>query len=207
MVAVLGIGGYVGVRVAGPAGHDAAGSAPNPQVTATTGGSATPAGSPAPRTSPTAHAAGGPSAAPAGRGGNVIGMPAANGSRPPAATPPVESTQWMCTERRWSLGHPAVGQACHAIGTDVQVLGTLSAVSGVRANIEMSVENADTGATAAGPFRCPNNTFSDDQPQHTCGPRTVTLASGRYRVVTRWTYYDAGSLAPPGSVVGDPFDW
>jgi hypothetical protein len=78
-------------------------------------------------------------------------------------------------------------------------------VSGLEADIQIVVENADTGKTAAGPFSCKNKQFTDAASRHECGPETLDLDPGRYRVVTRWSYND--SLVPEGSVVGAVFNW
>ena len=119
------------------------------------------------------------------------------------------SGEWQCTEER--CGRSATrwsAQACHALGAAaVRVKGIFSGISGVKANIEVAVENVNTGATVAGPFRCPDRRFTDSVKKHTCGPYTVSLPRGRYRVVGRWVYTDTDNLAPPGSVVGSPFDW
>jgi serine/threonine-protein kinase len=148
------------------------------------------------------------SAAPAPAGSQVSAGPSGT-ARPvaPIGEAPEDYGQWQCTEELWPIGHPMVGQACFALGTSVRVKGVFSGISGVKANIEVAVENVDTGSTASGPFRCPDRRFTDTTPKHTCGPYTVSLPPGRYRVVGRWVYADVDAITPPGSVVGSPFDW
>ena len=206
---VLAGAGFAGMRTyqadragsASPHRHHTATAAPGRPATAganpadpAPSGAAGPTGGSA---APSAGASGMPAPAPGGGGGNTA---------PPAGRPE-DLGDWVCTEERWPVGHPVVGQACHAIGSVVRVKGVFSGISGVRANIEVSVENVDTGSTAAGPFRCAGRRFSDEAPTQTCGPYTVSLPVGRYRVVGRWTYYDVDSVTPPGEVVGNPFDW
>jgi serine/threonine-protein kinase len=162
-----------------------------------------------------------PSVGPSAPDGNPSGSPAAlpEGSQvsaAPSATPrpvapigeaPEDYGQWLCTEERWPIGHPMVGQACQALGTSIKFKGIFSGISEVKADIQVTVENVNTGATVAGPVNCPGRKFTDEAQTFTCGPREVSLPPGRYRVVGKWIYTDVNNLTPPGSVYGNPFDW
>jgi len=100
-----------------------------------------------------------------------------------------------------------VGQSCQALGNAIRFKGIFSGLPEVKADIQVTVENVDTGATVAGPIRCANRKFTDETTTYTCGPQTANLPAGRYRVVGKWVYTDVDNLTPPGSVYGDPFDW
>jgi len=211
VVAMLAAGGLAGYRLTSDRHPGAAAPpAPGPQ-----GGVGVPA-APAPTGSGAA-----PTADPARPSGNAGGSPApmVEGASPaatPSATrPPVPIGEapedyyadWKCTEARWSIGHPMVARACYALGNSVKYKGVFEGISGVKANLEISVENVDTGKRVAGPFACLNRTFTDEVTEYTCGPQVANLPGGRYRVVGKWVYPSADDLAPPGSVVGDPFDF
>jgi hypothetical protein len=204
---VLALGGYLGMRYATHgAPVDEGSGAIGAEATAGPGG-----GTAGPTTGPgaggkRAAAAAAPSVGsalpiPEGAGG---GGPAASASSAPGGVPE-DLGEWKCSEKRWAVGHPATGTACYALGTNVRVKGSLSAISSTEADIQIVVENTDSGKTAAGPFSCPNRRFTDATSRHDCGPETLDLAAGRYRVVTKWTYHD--SALPEGSVVGDTFTW
>ncbi|GIJ66020.1 serine/threonine-protein kinase [Virgisporangium ochraceum] len=203
---VLALSGYVGMRYA-------TGGKPVDEGSAATGPQAT-SGPGAATNGPTTGPGGGGRRAPAASAPSAestIPIPErTRGSDPASASPPPGGVpedlgEWKCSEKRWAVGHPATGTACHALGTHVRVKGSLSAVSGVEADIQIVVENADSGQTAAGPYSCKNKQFTEAASRHDCGPETLDLASGRYRVVTKWTYHD--SIVPEGSVVGAVFNW
>jgi tRNA A-37 threonylcarbamoyl transferase component Bud32 len=207
MIAVaLALSGYLGMRYATNGGPvDEGAGAAGAEATAGPGG-----GTAAPTSGPgvggkRAVAAAGPSVGsalpiPEGTHG---GDPVASASSAPGGVPE-ELGEWKCSERRWAVGHPATGTACHALGTNIRVKGSLSAVSGTEADLQIVVET-DSGKPAAGPYSCENKKFTDATSRHDCGPETLDLAPGRYRVVTKWTYHD--SVVPEGSVVGDVFTW
>jgi serine/threonine-protein kinase len=203
----LALSGYVGMRYA-------TNGKPVDEGAAATGVPAT-AGPGAYANGPTTGPGGGGKRAPvaaAPSAGSMAPIPEGTRAVDPVASAssapgvPEDLGEWKCNEQRWAVGHPVTGTACHALGTKVRVKGALSAISGVKADIQIMVENADSGKTAAGPFSCENKQFTDSVSRHECGPRTLDLAGGRYRVVTKWTYHDA-SLAPGGSVVGAVFTW
>jgi hypothetical protein len=209
-VVVLLAGGIAGLRLAGGRDRDKAappadapGSLPMPGAPASAGTS--PSANPA---RPSGNAGG--SAAPTLSGSAQV--PVAVSPGPSRSLAPIGETpedffgDWICAEQRWSIGHPMVAEACHAIGDKIKFQAVFSGISGVKANLEVSLEN-DAGTTVAGPFQCANRTFTDDTQKHICGPRIVNPPHGRYKVVGKWVYPDVDDLAPPGSVVGNPFDW
>ena len=172
---VLALSGYVGMRYATSGKPvDEGSAATGPQVTsgpgaATNGPTTGPGGGG--RRAPAASAPSAESTIPIPertRGSD----PATSGSPAPGGVPE-DLGEWKCSEKRWAVGHPATGTACHALGTRVRVKGSLSAVSGVEADIQVVVENADSGQTVAGPFSCENKQFTDAAGRHECGPQDV----------------------------------
>jgi serine/threonine-protein kinase len=209
-VVVLLAGGIVGLRIAGGRDRDKAappadapGGIPMPGAPASAG--AAPSGGPVREA---ASASGPHSPLPSGAA-QVSAAP--SGSAAPPAQPIVEAPEdfygdWKCTEHRWSVGHPMVAETCHALGDKIKFQAVFSGISGVKASLEVSLVN-DKDDTVAGPFFCANQTFTDETQEHTCGPRIANPLRGRYKVVAKWVYRDVDDLAPPGSVVGDLFDW
>jgi hypothetical protein len=207
VVLALAAGGLAGLRLAAQRHPDgtappAAGPRAAPTPGGPTGAGEVPSAGP---THPEASTGGSAGALP--EGSPVSAAPSTSRPVAPIGEAPEDYGQWACTEERWPIGHVIVGEACQALGGTVRVKGIFKGISGVRANIEVSVENVETGRTAAGPWQCPDRKFTDEVQQHTCGERTLNLPAGRYRVVGKWVYTDVDNLTPPGSVYGDPFDW
>jgi serine/threonine-protein kinase len=209
-VVVLLTGGLVGTRMS--ADRDRDGAAPPAEAP---GGMPTAGGVAGTGTSPSA----GPARPAAGASGSPAPMPSDAAQVSVAASPspsrpvaPIGEApedfygDWICTEARWPIGHPMVAEACHAIGDKIKIQGVFSGISGVNASLEVSLEN-EGGDTVAGPFPCANRTFTDETQEHVCGPRIVDPPRGRYKVVGKWVYPKVDDLTPPGSVVGNPFDW
>ena len=97
--------------------------------------------------------------------------------------------------------------ACHALGSRVQVRGTLAAPPGGTGTIALSVRDASTGRTVATARACDGLVFADRQVTRDCGPVTVSLPRGRtYLVVMSWTYTRNGAGAR-GTQNGAAFAW
>jgi serine/threonine-protein kinase len=148
---------------------------------------------------------------PSGHRSRPASAPPQPAGRPRTAEPTVPPrtpegvVHWHCAETRWPLAHPVVGKACHAIGREVQILGTLTGAPGVQADVFLVVQDADTDAPVAGPFTCRGLLFTDTTPRRSCGPFAPVLQPGRrYRVVATFKYADAG-IIPGGTIPGDPF--
>jgi serine/threonine-protein kinase len=109
---------------------------------------------------------------------------------------------------KWDVGHPAVAQPCHATGAAISLFGRLQALPGVQADVSLTLQDAASGRTVAGPFTCFGLMFTDFARQHECGPfRVSDIAHGhRYVVVQRWEYTGRAVL-PAGTARDDPFPW
>jgi serine/threonine-protein kinase len=107
----------------------------------------------------------------------------------------------------WDVGHPAVAQPCHATGPGVRLFGRLQALPGVQADVSLTLQEVESGATAGGPFTCRGLLFTDFSREHTCGPFQLRPEQGhRYVVVQQWSYTGKMFL-PSGQATSAPFSW
>jgi serine/threonine-protein kinase len=115
---------------------------------------------------------------------------------------------WQCREAfRFSFTDPVLAKPCHALGDTIQVLGQMAAPAGTRATITLSLRNATTGRTVAGPHACRAVTFTGRDLTNDCGPVRMPAAHGRrYVVVLDWTYTRQGTQNR-GSARGPEFSW
>jgi serine/threonine-protein kinase len=113
-----------------------------------------------------------------------------------------------CTETyAWDVGHPAIGRPCYALGARVRVWGGMEALPGVRADVTLTLHNADTDASVGAGQTCRGLEFTEWNREYGCGPFDLSPPRGhRYLVVETWTYPD-GQFLPGGSVRGEAFDW
>jgi serine/threonine-protein kinase len=194
------------------------GGDPGPAVAAPP--ATTPRGTPVGSASPVPASAGPPASAAArksagaGTTAGATAKPAAtrsSGGRPaaPRRKPPVPEAKtygpWQCREAiQFGIG-PLVAGACHSAGARVQMKAAVAAPSGGRATVSVSLRDAASDRTVAGPKTCPGLTFEDRQAARTCGPATVSVPHGRtYVVATSWTYTKDGRTAA-GTMKGTPF--
>lgn len=128
----------------------------------------------------------------------------------PASNPKVEARPrtygaLRCTDYEWKLVHPAVAKTCYAVGPGVRLAGHLASADGVRADVAVTLRDADSGRTVAGPFTCPDVTFTKTVKERACGPFEVRPAAGRrYQVVLTWRYEGRAS-ALTGTSTGPAF--
>jgi serine/threonine protein kinase len=116
---------------------------------------------------------------------------------------------WQCSQSllfdlptRTALGP----KPCHSIGRDVRFQGSLTAPGGGRARVEVSLRDAGTGRTVAGPERC-DLTFSKQAYTRSCGPRGATPRRGRsYTVVMSYRYVRDGRTTT-STTKGNAFTW
>jgi len=116
---------------------------------------------------------------------------------------------WQCADNyQWDIGHPVLAKPCYAVGAGIRVIGHMQAVPGVQADVSLTIEDADSGETAAGPYTCGGLMFTDFAPEHECGPFDLTAVphGHRYAVVEKWQYTGRG-LLPGGSARGPDFSW
>ncbi|GGM75705.1 serine/threonine-protein kinase [Dactylosporangium sucinum] len=143
-------------------------------------------------------------------GAATVGDASPAGPSGRAATEATEAWQdWECGDSyTWDLGHPAVVQPCHAVGTGrVRLVGHMKALPGIQADVTISLVDADTDELVAGPHLCAGLMFTDFAPSHDCGPFVDNPPRGhRYVVVQKWVY-SGRSILPGGEVRGKEFAW
>jgi len=115
---------------------------------------------------------------------------------------------YLCTtDYSYDPGHPVRTKPCYATGTGIRLIGHMQAVPGVQADISLSLLDAETGDTAAGPFTCAGMMFTDFEPERDCGPFDFDVAHGRRYVVLESWVYTGRSMLPGGSTRGPEFSW
>ncbi|GIE33002.1 hypothetical protein Ait01nite_060470 [Actinoplanes italicus] len=132
--------------------------------------------------------------------------------RTPARSPLPEAKPrgpWQCSQRlvfdlpsRTALGP----KPCHSIGRDVRFQGYLTAAAGGSARVEVTLQDAATGRTVAGPKRC-DLTFSKQTYTRACGPSDAVPRRGRsYTVVMSYRYVRDGRTTT-STTKGSAFTW
>jgi len=102
---------------------------------------------------------------------------------------------------------PLGGRLCHMLGRDIQYQASLMAPGGARATISVTLADAGTGRTAAGPKTCADLSFDGDAATRTCGPATAAPARGHdYTVVMSYRYERDGRTVA-GTAKGSAFAW
>ncbi|OLE21006.1 MAG: hypothetical protein AUG44_29045 [Actinobacteria bacterium 13_1_20CM_3_71_11] len=116
---------------------------------------------------------------------------------------------WQCSaDYQYDTGHPVMARPCYAIGGQIRVVGHLQALPGVQADVSLSIQDADTGDTLAGPDLCSGLMFTDFAPSHDCGPFDLSGVPHGQRcvVVLKWSY-TGRALLPSGATKGPEFTW
>jgi len=116
----------------------------------------------------------------------------------------VESTvepsgRWRCgLAYRVDAGRPVLAQPCYTTGGTVRIVGRLRAYPQARADVSVSLQDAATGTTVAGPYTCAPVVFTDAESSQDCGPYTVDPPHGhRYVVVETWRCTGAATARGP----------
>ncbi len=114
---------------------------------------------------------------------------------------------YQCSEYQSDLGHPVLARPCYATGPGIRLFGHMEAMPGVQADVSLSLQDAVTGETLAGPYTCPAMMFTDVAPEHDCGPFDFDAPHGRRYVVIQSWQYTGRSMLPGGSTKGPEFSW
>ncbi|WP_307798384.1 serine/threonine-protein kinase [Actinoplanes flavus] len=116
---------------------------------------------------------------------------------------------WQCAQGlMFDLpSRTAVGpRPCHSTGRDVRFQGSLTAPAGGRARVEVTLRDAATGRTVAGPTIC-DVTFTRQSFIRGCGPAAASPRRGRsYTVVMSYRYVRDGR-AFSNTARGHTFTW
>jgi serine/threonine-protein kinase len=179
--------------------------------------------SPAPTVTPSARVVPVVPSAPPSGAGAATGRAAPAGAEPadepaeparraqPAATPsrraPVpEARPYGPRECEQSLKFdfedPVLVKTCRSVGSAVQMYAELTASTGARVTVRVSLE--ENGRTVAGPHTC-RLTYAEGDQTRACGPHTVPARRGhRYAVVVAWDYAREGRTLQ-GRASGETF--
>lgn len=102
---------------------------------------------------------------------------------------------------------PLSPRPCHSVGRKVRFQGSLTAPAGGRGRIEVTLRDADTGRTVAGPTTCDGLTFTRGSMTKACGPAGAAPRRGRnYTVVMAFRYERDGHTAT-STARGRVFTW
>jgi hypothetical protein len=109
--------------------------------------------------------------------------------RMPTEAKPKTYGALRCTDYEWKLVHPAVAKTCYATGPGVRLVGYLASAEGIRADVTVALQEAESGKVVAGPFRCDDVVFTKTVKEYACGVfETRPPAGRRYQVVQTWRY-------------------
>ncbi|WP_433366502.1 serine/threonine protein kinase [Actinoplanes sp. CA-142083] len=96
---------------------------------------------------------------------------------------------------------------CQMLGRDIQYQGSLTAPGGGTGSITLTLQEASSGRTVAGPKTCGNLTFSGEGSTQGCGPAGASPAKGKkYAVVMSVRYVREGRMMA-STAKGSVFDW
>ena len=89
--------------------------------------------------------------------------PSPTPSQPPAASVkigvgsahPIEIIAygpWQCAQDyAWDVGHPVLAKPCQSTGSGIKLVGKMSALPGIQADVTLALLDARTGETVSGP--------------------------------------------------------
>ena len=102
---------------------------------------------------------------------------------------------------------PLAPQPCQMLGRDIQYQASLTAPGGGTGSITLSLQDASSGRTVAGPKTCGNLMFGGEAATQGCGPAGASPAKGRkYAVVMSFRYVRAGRTVA-STAKGSVFAW
>ncbi|GIE56604.1 serine/threonine-protein kinase [Actinoplanes octamycinicus] len=117
---------------------------------------------------------------------------------------------WQCAQGfviDLSTRSPLVPRPCHSVGRDVRFQASLTAPAGGRADIEVTLRDADTGRTVAGPATCAGLTFSRGAMTKACGPADAAPRRGRSYTVVMAYRYERDGTSSSNTARGRVFTW
>ncbi|GIE88728.1 serine/threonine-protein kinase [Actinoplanes regularis] len=102
---------------------------------------------------------------------------------------------------------PLTPRPCHSVGRDVRFQASLTAPAGGRARIQVSLRDADTGRTVAGPTTCDDLSFSVWRITRTCGPAGAAPRRGHDYTVVMAIRYERNGRISTSTARGRVFTW
>jgi serine/threonine-protein kinase len=146
-------------------------------------------------------------APPAASGRRVIPEVGATASVALPALPTVFGL-WRCDPVSWVPGHPAMASPCVATGPAVRIRADMKAAPGVKVDLTVSLQDADSNAEAASPRTCPGLEFTEAAFERSCGTFDFSPRRGhRYVVVVTWKYLGEMAAMEGGTVRGATLAW
>jgi serine/threonine-protein kinase len=145
--------------------------------------------------------------APPVRGKAAPGKQSATRSPQPEAKP---YGPWQC-DRRFAIDMgsktPFGVFPCSMVGRDIQYKGSLAGPGGATASITVSLQDAGSGRTVAGPRTCGGLAYGGEAATRTCGPFSAGPARGRDYVVVLSYRYERNGRTVASSAKGSTFRW
>ncbi|MEU4241255.1 protein kinase [Actinoplanes sp. NPDC026619] len=117
---------------------------------------------------------------------------------------------WQCTQRfalDMSSRTPLAPAPCQMLGRDIQYQASLTAPGGGTGSITVSLQDAASGHTVAGPKTCAGLTFGGDAATQGCGPAGASPRRGRQYTVVMTYRYERNGRAIASSSKGSTFAW
>ncbi|NMO51206.1 protein kinase [Actinoplanes sp. TBRC 11911] len=145
--------------------------------------------------------------APPVRGNAAPGKQSATRSPQPEAKP---YGPWQCQQRYafdFASKTPFAVSPCSMVGRDIQYKGSLAGPGGGTGSITMSLQDAGSGRTVAGPRTCGGLTFGGDVATRTCGSFAATPAHGHDYLVVLSYRYERNGRTVASTAKGSTFRW
>nr|WP_296075652.1 serine/threonine-protein kinase [uncultured Actinoplanes sp.] len=117
---------------------------------------------------------------------------------------------WQCAQRfaiDFGSKTPLAVSPCHMLGRDIQFRGSVTGPGGATADLTVSLQDAGSGRTVAGPKTCAGLSYTGSAPTRTCGPASANPARGHdYAVVLSYRYERDGRTIS-STARGTAFRW
>jgi serine/threonine protein kinase len=200
--------------------HDRSGEKPRDSVTRDAG--TTPSGKPKPSGAAVVSRAPRPAATPADEPARpasrslthtrVPGKASAPGETKPRSPQPEARAYgpWQCRQTvAFDLFSriPLVPKPCQMTGRDIQYQASLTAPGGGTGSISVTLQDAVSGRTVAGPKTCANLYFGGDASTRGCGPSGASPSRGRQYTVVMTYRYERNGRTIASSSKGSTFSW
>ncbi|GIM93305.1 serine/threonine-protein kinase [Paractinoplanes toevensis] len=117
---------------------------------------------------------------------------------------------WQCTERvafDLSSRIPLLPKPCQMVGRDIRYQASLTAPGGGTGSISVTLQDAASGRTVAGPKTCTGLAFGGQAATQGCGPSGASPSRGRQYLVVMTYRYERGGRMVASSSKGSTFSW
>ncbi|GIF17803.1 serine/threonine-protein kinase [Actinoplanes tereljensis] len=117
---------------------------------------------------------------------------------------------WQCRQSvafDLSSRTPLVPAPCQMIGRDIQYQASLTAPGGGTGSISVTLQDASSGRTVAGPKTCNGLAFGGNAATQGCGPSGASPSRGRQYAVVMTYRYERNGRTIASSSKGSTFTW